>query len=93
LAIGPGMLDLGQPMFDPVLLAAHVEHMRRISCRRAVRIARWEGELDPIVGENRVNLLGDSREQSFEEAWRALSGSLDYFVLLDACLRRGGAAV
>src|SRR5690348_8761494 len=25
LAIGPGMLDLGQPMFDPVLLAAHVE--------------------------------------------------------------------
>ena len=60
-------LDLGQPMFDPVVLAAHVEHMGRISCRRAVRIARWEGELDPIVGENRVNLVGDGRDQSFKE--------------------------
>ena len=67
LAIGPGMLDLGQPMFDPVFLASHIEHMRHVSCRRAVRIARWEGELDPIVGKNRVDLIGDSRDQSLEE--------------------------
>jgi hypothetical protein len=67
LAIGPGMLDLGQPMFDTILLAAHIEHMCHVSCRRTVRIARREGELDPIVGENRVNLIGDSRDQSFEE--------------------------
>jgi hypothetical protein len=40
LTIGPGMLDLGQPMFDPVLLAAHIEHMRDVSCRWAVRLAR-----------------------------------------------------
>ena len=33
----------------------------------AVRVARREGELDPIVGENRMDLLGDSRDQSFEE--------------------------
>jgi len=25
-------------------------------------------ELDPIVGENRVDLVGDSRDQSFEES-------------------------
>jgi hypothetical protein len=67
LAIGPGMLDLGQPMFDPVLLAAHVEHVCRVSCRRAVRVARWESELDPTVGENCVDLVGDGRDQSFEE--------------------------
>lgn len=65
LAIGPGMLDLGQPMFDAILLAAHIERMCRVSCRRAVRVARRE--LDPIVGENRVDLVGDSRDQSFEE--------------------------
>ena len=67
LAIGPGMLDLGQPMFDAILLAAHIEHMCHVSCRRAIRVARGESELDPIVGENRVDLVGDSRDQSFEE--------------------------
>jgi hypothetical protein len=29
LTIGPGMLDLGQPMFDGIFLAAQIEHMRR----------------------------------------------------------------
>ena len=47
LTIGPGMLDLGQPMFDPVLLAARIGHMRRVSCGRAVGVARRESELDP----------------------------------------------
>lgn len=54
LAIGLGMLDLGQPMFDAIFLASHVEHMRHVSCRRTVGIARREGELDPIVGEHRI---------------------------------------
>ena len=67
LAVGPGMLDLGQPMFDAILPAAHIEHMRHVSCRRAVRVARRESELDAIVGENGVDLVGDSRDQSFEE--------------------------
>ena len=38
LAIRPWMLDLGQPMFDAIFSAAHIEHMRRVSCRRAVRV-------------------------------------------------------
>src|SRR5262249_27026634 len=46
---------------------AHIEHMCRVPCRRTVRVARRESELDPIVGENRVDLVGDSRDQSFEE--------------------------
>ena len=68
LAIRPWMLDLGQPMFDAIFSAAHIEHMRRVSCRRAVRVTRRESELDPIVGENRVDFVGDSRDQSFEES-------------------------
>src|SRR5262249_7474985 len=67
LAIGPWMLDLGQPMFDAILLAAQIEHMCHVSCRRAIRVAWWESELDPIVGENRVDLVWDSRNQSLEE--------------------------
>mgnify|MGYP007000750092 CR=1 FL=1 len=39
LTIGPGMLDLGQAMLDPIFLASHIEHMRHVSCGRAVRIA------------------------------------------------------
>ena len=67
LAIGPGMLDLSQPMFDAILLAAHIEHMCRVSCRRTVGVARREGELDSVVGEDRVDLVGHSRDQSLEE--------------------------
>ena len=39
LSVGPGMLDLGQAMLDPIFLASHIEHMRHVSCGRAVRIA------------------------------------------------------
>lgn len=67
LAIGPGMLDLSQAMFDAILLAVHIKHMCHVSCRRAARVTQWESELDPIVGENGVDLVGDSRDQSFEE--------------------------
>jgi hypothetical protein len=67
LAVDPGMLDLGQPMFDTILLAAHIKHMCHVSCSRTIRVARRESELNPIVGENGVDLIGDSRDQSFEE--------------------------
>src|SRR6516162_1577563 len=67
LTIGPRMLDLGQPMFDAILLAAQIEHMCRVSCRRAVRVSWWESELGPIIGEDRVDVVWDRRKQSFEE--------------------------
>ncbi len=43
LAVRPWMLDLGQPMFDAILLAAHIEHMCHVSCRRAVGPSAWRG--------------------------------------------------
>lgn len=55
LATGAGMLDLGQPMFDPV------------SWHRISNIPRREDELDRIVGEHSVDLVGDGRDQSFEK--------------------------
>ena len=67
LTVGPRVLDLSQPMFDPVLPAAHVEHMRHVSRRRAIRVAWRESELNAVVGENRVDLIGDSRDQGLEE--------------------------
>ena len=52
LTIRPGMFDFGQPMIDAVLAAAHAEHMRYVSCRRATRVAARESKLDTLVGEN-----------------------------------------
>ncbi len=51
LAVGPWVLDLGEPVFDPVFLAAHVEHVGHVGCGRAVGVARRERELDAIIGQ------------------------------------------
>jgi hypothetical protein len=56
------MLDLGQPMLDSLLAAAHVEHMRHVSRRWTVRVAWGEGELDAIAGEHRMDFVRDSRD-------------------------------
>ncbi len=54
LAVGPGMPDLGQPVLDSVLAAAHVEHVRDVLGRWPIRVAGLEGELDAVVGQHRV---------------------------------------
>jgi hypothetical protein len=53
----PGMLDLGQPMFDAIFSAAQFEHLRHARCGRAVRVARSESKLDSIFGENHLDLV------------------------------------
>ena len=50
LAVGPGMLDC-EPVFDPVLTATHVEHVRDVSGRGPIGVARRERELDTIIGQ------------------------------------------
>jgi len=67
LAVGRRMLDLGETVLDAVLAAAHVEHMRHLAGSRATGIARRKSELDPIVGENSMDLVGDSCDQGHEE--------------------------
>ena len=67
LAVGPRMLDLGQTMLDAVFPAAHVEHVRDPGRGRAVGIARREGELDAVVGQNRVDLVGNRLDQGDEK--------------------------
>lgn len=72
------MLDLGQPMLDPVLAAAHVKHMRHVFRCWTVHVAWREGELDAIVGEDRVDFVRDSRDQSFQKGGcRRAAGLLD----------------
>ncbi len=78
LTIGPRMLDFGQPMFDPIFPAAHVEHVRHVFCCWAICVARRESELDAIVGENRMDFVRDCCDQPFQKGGgRPSAGLLD----------------
>lgn len=65
LSVGPRVLDFGQAVFDAVLAASHVKHVRHVGGCRPIRVARREGELDAIVRQNGVDLIGNRRDQGF----------------------------
>ena len=50
LAVGPGMLDLGQPMLDLMLVADPVEDVVE-----GVFVVRHVGELDAVIGQHGVD--------------------------------------
>ena len=65
LAIRPRMVRLGQTVLDPVRLADHVEaHRPRVD---GVPVPRLLGELDDIVSQNRVDLVGHGFEHVLKE--------------------------
>ena len=65
LTIGPRVVWPGQSMLDPNCLADHVEaHLARICF---VPVPGLLGELDAIVGQDRMNAIRDGLEQMFEE--------------------------
>ena len=53
LAIGPGMLDLGEPVFDVVLVADPVEDVVE-----GIFMVRHVGELDAVIGQHGVDGIG-----------------------------------
>ncbi len=57
------MRDLGEPVFDAVVPADHVEHMRHILGGRPVGVAWREGELNAVIGQNRVDFVGAGLDQ------------------------------
>lgn len=65
LAVGPRMVRLGQPVFDPVRLADHVEAHRPGA--DGVPVAGLLGELDAVVGQYGVDLVGHRLQQALQE--------------------------
>jgi hypothetical protein len=57
-SIGPRVFHFRLAMFDAVLPAAHVEHVRHVLGGLPIGVVRLEGELDPVVSEDRVDPLG-----------------------------------
>ena len=54
-------------MLDTLLPAPHVEHVGSVSRRGTVAMAGLEGELDAVVGEHGVDLVGDGLDQCLQE--------------------------
>lgn len=67
LAIGPEMLDLGAAVLNPVFVATHVEHMGEVRGGRAVSVARWKRELNPVVRQHGVDFVGNRCDQRDQE--------------------------
>ena len=78
LPVGPGMLHLCAPVLDAVLVAAHVEHVRHVAGGWTVGVARREGELDAVVCQDGVDLVGERLDHPFQKGRRrSPSGLLD----------------
>jgi hypothetical protein len=60
------MLDLGEPMFDAVLLTAPIEHVRHVSCCRTIGVAWRQRKLDAVVGEHRVDPIRDADDSGIK---------------------------
>ena len=58
LTIGPGMVSFGEAMLDAILLADAIENMME-----GVLIALTIGELDAVIGEHGVDLVGYGSNQ------------------------------
>lgn len=67
LAIGSRMVDPGEAMLDPIVPTAHREHMRDVAGCRTVGVARRKAELDAVIGQDRVNLVGNGGDQGDKE--------------------------
>lgn len=82
LAIGPGMLDLGQPVIDIILAANPAEDVRR-----CIDVPLVIGELNTVVGENRMKPV---RQHGGEIAQELRGQHLACFrECQESCARRG----
>jgi len=67
LAVGPGVVGLGKPVLDAMLATDLVEAVDAVARGPAIAVPRQVGELDAVVGEDRVQVVGDRFDQCFQE--------------------------
>jgi hypothetical protein len=67
LPIRPRRVDFGDTVLDAVFAAAHIEHVGHEGWPWDVGVARREAELDAVVGENGVDLVGHCRGKGCEK--------------------------
>jgi hypothetical protein len=63
LAVGPGMVRLGEPVLDAVLSASAVERMTAPHCGGLRTILCEVSKLNAVVGKHGMNLAGNGFDQ------------------------------
>jgi hypothetical protein len=66
------MVGLGQPMLDTMLDAGGFERMGAPFCGCSVTVLGQIGELDAIVGQDGVNMIGHGGDEGFQERFGRL---------------------
>ena len=67
LPIGPGMVGLGQPVFDSMNETEPVKGMATEACGWSLAVLRQIVELDAVIGEHGVDAIWNGLEQCLEE--------------------------
>jgi hypothetical protein len=67
LAVGPGMVWLGQPVFNSMAFTDAIERAPPEHGRRPLSVLRQIGELDAVIGEHGVYVVGNCLDKGFEE--------------------------
>ena len=63
LAVRPRMFGFCQPVFNTVLVAAQVEHMRDPLRCCSIAITRWMTELAAVIGQDRMDFVRNGIDQ------------------------------
>ena len=67
LAVGPRMIWLGEPMLDAVSPTGAVERMAPQHGGWTITVSGQVGELDAVIGENRMDDVGHGGDKRFEK--------------------------
>ena len=73
LAVGPGMIEFGEPVLDAIALAGSIEDILPPQRRPFCAVLGQLGELDTIAGEHNMNFVGNGFGKGFEEILGRLS--------------------
>ena len=69
LIVGPGMVWFGQPVFDSIGVADHVETVDPQASRPAIPVPRLIGKLDAIIGQDRMERVGNCLQNCFDKEY------------------------
>jgi len=72
LTVGPGMVGLGQTVLDAVSPTHPVERVPPKACRGAASVPGKVGKLDTVIGQHRVDFVGNGCHQVIQECRRRL---------------------
>lgn len=61
------MVDFGEPVLRAILAAAHREHVGHVPGSRTIGVTWRVAKLDAVVGQDRMDLIGNGGNKGDEE--------------------------